>query len=108
MEVRMADCPLGARCEEVKEVGGEQVLFRCPWYTQLRGADPQTGQERDEWACAIAWMPILAVETSKEVRQGAAATESFRNELVGRIDQTRLGRRGPAPVIVEQSSGTEE
>ncbi len=79
MEVRVADCPLGAKCEEVKEFEGRQVLFRCPWYTQLRGG---AVQDQEEWACAIAWMPILQIENAKETRQGAKATESFRNEMV--------------------------
>lgn len=52
---------------------------QCMFYTYLRGTDSNTGKEIDEPGCAIAWLPVLMVETSKEVRQGAAATESFRN-----------------------------
>ena len=58
------------------------VQNKCKFWTQLRGANPQTGNPVDEWDCAISWLPILLIETSKEVRQGAAATESFRNEMV--------------------------
>lgn len=88
MEVRMADCPLGAKCEEVKtDKDGRQTMFRCPWYVHMRGADPQTGVEHDEWACSMAWLPLLLVENSKEARQGAAATESFRNEMVALAGQ---------------------
>lgn len=57
--------------------------LECSWFTQVRGTHPQSGAEVDEWACAIAWMPILSINTSKEVRQGAAATESLRNVIVG-------------------------
>jgi hypothetical protein len=57
------------------------VCHKCPWWNQLRGKHPQTGAEVDEWACSISWLPMLMVETAKEVRQGAAATESFRNEV---------------------------
>lgn len=91
MEVRVADCPLGAKCEEAKIVEGKQVLFRCPWYVQVRGKDPQSDKEIDQWSCAIAWMPILLIENAKEVRQHAAATESFRNQVVvqGRNLQTQ-------------------
>jgi hypothetical protein len=32
--------------------------------------------------CAISAMPMLQIEVAKEARQGAAATESFRNEMV--------------------------
>jgi hypothetical protein len=48
----------------------------------LRGVNPNTGKEIDEWICAITAMPMLQIEVAKEVRQGAAATESFRNEVV--------------------------
>jgi hypothetical protein len=60
----------------------ECVQLRCAWFTQLRGVHPQTGQEIDEWMCAISAMPMLQIEVAKEARQGAAATESFRNEMV--------------------------
>lgn len=66
------------------------VQFKCMFWTQLRGTQPQTGQEIDEWDCAVKWLPVLLIETAKEVRQGAAATESFRNEVVKRVDQARL------------------
>ena len=56
--------------------------MQCSWFTQIRGAHPQTGQEIDEWSCAIAIMPMLQLEVAKQARSGAAATESFRNEFV--------------------------
>jgi hypothetical protein len=54
----------------------------CAWFTQVRGTNPNTGKEVDEWACAIAWMPILMIENSQQQRQTGAAVESFRNEMV--------------------------
>lgn len=102
MEVRIADCPLGAKCEEVKTLEGKQVLFRCPWYVQLRGASPQTGNDIDEWACAVAWSPVLQIEVAKEVRQSAAATESLRNEIVARVDalvRPRLSTASPGVLL---------
>lgn len=83
METRMADCPLGAKCEEVKVVEGRQVLFRCPWYAKVRGVDNNTGEEHDHWACAIAWMPTLMVNAANESRKTTAATEDFRNNVMG-------------------------
>lgn len=56
--------------------------LQCSWFTQVRGTNPQSGTEVDEWACAITWLPMLLINTAQEVRQGAAATESFRNEMV--------------------------
>lgn len=82
METRIADCPLGAKCEEIKVEAGKSVLYRCPWYVQVRGVDMNTGQETGNWGCAIAWMPALIINTANESRKGVAATESFRNEMV--------------------------
>lgn len=58
------------------------VGLTCSWFTQVRGTHPQSGADVDEWACAIAWMPMLLINTAQEVRQGAAATEDFRNQMV--------------------------
>lgn len=89
MEVRIAECPLGAKCEDVKVENGKPVLYRCPWYTRIRGTDINTGEEKDDWGCAIAWMPALMINTANESRKGVAATESFRNEMVRQGDQTQ-------------------
>lgn len=59
----------------------------CRWWTHLYGTNPQNGNPVDHYDCAISWIPLMLVETAKEVRQGAAATESFRNEAVKRQDQ---------------------
>ena len=55
MEIRTADCPLGAKCEELKLEDGKPVLYRCPWYVQVRGINVNTGQETDSW-------PLLSFE----------------------------------------------
>jgi len=54
----------------------------CSWFTMVRGTDKNTGKEIDEWACAIAWFPVLMIENSQQQRQTGAAVESFRNEMV--------------------------
>lgn len=89
MEVKISECPLGATCETVKQENGKPVLYRCPWYTQVKGYDANQGKEVDNWGCAIAWMPALLINTANETRQGAAATESFRNEMVNQGQQTQ-------------------
>ena len=89
MKVHIADCPLGAKCEELKVEGGKPALYRCPWYIQVHGVDPNTGQENCSWGCAIAWMPTLMINTANESRKGAAATESFRNEMVKQGAETQ-------------------
>jgi hypothetical protein len=90
METKIAGCPLGAKCEEVKtDQTGQQYIARCPWYIKIKGFDPNTGSELDHWNCAIAWMPTLLINAANEARQGAAATESFRNEMVKQGEQTQ-------------------
>lgn len=59
-----------------------KVCHRCPLYVLVRGKNPNTGEEVDEWACSLAWTPILLVENSQQQRQTGAAVESFRNEMV--------------------------
>ncbi len=71
-------CPLGSKCEEIKD----NKLHRCTWYQSLAGQDPTTGEQVNEWRCAIVWQNIVMVETSMTNRSIAAATESFRNEMV--------------------------
>lgn len=58
------------------------VEEKCAWYTCVRGTNPNTGQEIDEWKCAMSWMPMMAVEIAQKSNQTGAAVESFRNEVV--------------------------
>jgi hypothetical protein len=69
----------GSFCPLIKK---DCVQLKCSWFTMLRGTNPNTGKEVDEWMCAVAALPMLQIEVAKEARQGAAATESFRNEMV--------------------------
>lgn len=76
-------------------IGGDCKQLECKWFIHLRGADPQSGQEIDEYDCAIKWLPTLLIENAKETRQGAAATESFRNVMLEL-------NRGTSPDVIEQ------
>jgi hypothetical protein len=58
------------------------IEHKCAWYTQVRGLNPNTGQEIDEWGCAVSWMPIMSIEVAQKQYQTGAAVESFRNEVV--------------------------
>jgi hypothetical protein len=69
----------GTYCPLVKE---DCLQLKCAWFTQLRGTNPNTGKEVDEWGCAVTWLPILLVENSQQQRSTGAAVESFRNEMV--------------------------
>jgi len=69
-------------------IGEDCLGLKCSWFTQIRGTHPQTGQEIDEWGCAVTWIPTLLIENSQQQRQTGAAVESFRNETLNRISQT--------------------
>ena len=56
--------------------------FECGWFIQIRGRHPQTGEEVDEYGCAMAMMPMLMIENSRQTSQAGSAIESFRNEMV--------------------------
>ena len=56
--------------------------FDCGWFIQVRGRHPQTGEEIDEYGCAMAMMPMLMIENSRQTSQAGSAIESFRNEMV--------------------------
>jgi len=55
----------------------------CTHYVQLLGNDPQTGEAVNNWLCVDLARITIALESSNEIRQLAAAIESFRNEMVG-------------------------
>ena len=63
--------------------------FKCAWFVQMKGTSPNDGKEVDEYACAVAWLPLLLVENATQARQTGAAVESFRNEMVKQNDSNR-------------------
>lgn len=67
-------CPLNSfnPCKELE----------CAWFLKIRGQNPNTGEDIDDWGCSMAWLPILMIENSQMQRQTGAAVESFRNEMV--------------------------
>lgn len=69
----------GSYCPLIKK---NCIGLQCSWFTQLRGTNPNTGKEIDEWGCAMTWLPVLLVENAQQSRQAGAAIESFRNEVV--------------------------
>ena len=71
-------CPLGSKCEEIKD----GAIHRCIWFQTFAGTNPSTGEQVDEKGCAMAWLPILMIENSKQQLGTGAAVESFRNEMV--------------------------
>ena len=86
MEVKVGPCLCGEP-EKVVEENGKQVMYRCRLYIKLAGPHPQEeGKRIDEWNCAIAWLPILQIEAALFAKQGTAAINSMRNEMVIRAN----------------------
>jgi hypothetical protein len=69
----------GTYCPLIKK---DCMGIKCSWFTQMRGTNPNTGKDVDEWGCAMTWLPVLLVENAQQSRQAGAAIESFRNEMV--------------------------
>lgn len=66
------------------------VGLQCAWFTQVRGHNPNTGKEVDEWSCAMVWLPVLLIENTQQQRSTGAAVESFRNEMVKANEDSQL------------------
>jgi hypothetical protein len=92
----VCSCPLGHTCEEARD----GKIHRCAWYTHIVGANPQTGNQVDEFRCAMGWLPTLLIEVSRVGRGQVAATESFRNEMVSE-KKAALGALLSAPVLLK-------
>ena len=56
----------GTYCPLIKK---DCIENKCAWYTQIRGVNPNTGQEVDDWECAVKWMPMLIIEVAQKSNQ---------------------------------------
>ena len=83
------DCPLWqAPCRE----------HRCRWYKHIIGKHPQTDQSIDAYDCAIAWLPLLVIESSQRSHQAGASVDKVANEIRSFHDNmVTLNRGGPQP-----------
>ena len=77
---------------------------------KIRGNNPNTGEEVDEYGCSMAWMPMLMIENSQQQRSTGAAVESFRNEMVKSNETSQhvlmatLQHANPATKFIEVKS----
>lgn len=76
-----ANCPLDGfkPCRQLE----------CAWFMKVRGTNPNTGEEIDDYGCSMAWLPVLMIENSQRQYQTGAAVESFRNEMVKANDTSQ-------------------
>lgn len=76
----------------------------CRLYVQLRGMNPNTGEDIDRWGCTFEFLPFLLIENSQQQRQTGAAVESFRNEVVRFNDAAQIPSEPPLPRIINGNS----
>lgn len=94
----------GNYCPLIKK---DCIGLKCAWYTHVRGMNPNTGQEVDEWSCAINWLPMMLIENSQQQRSTGAAVESFRNEMV-KANETNINVLSAAAQMLQASRDDHE
>jgi len=77
--------------------------MECAWFGNIRGVNPNTGEEVDDWNCTMVMLPMLLIENSQQSRQTGAAVESFRNEMVNSnaANIELLAHIAKAPLAIE-------
>ncbi len=63
-------------------IKGKCKQSKCMMFKSIRGTNPNTGSEIDEYDCAIGLLPMALLEVAKQTRDSGAAIESFRNVVV--------------------------
>lgn len=63
-------------------IGKDCIGLQCSWFTQVRGTHPQTGEQVDEWGCAVTWLPLLLMENTKEQISTTDTLADFRDETI--------------------------
>jgi hypothetical protein len=79
-------CPFGHKCIEVKD----NKIHRCMLLMEIRGQNPNTGEESTENKCAFVWQVMMQMDTTRKVDGVQQATESFRNEMVKNNQQSQV------------------
>lgn len=62
-------------------IKSECLEHGCEFYTHLIGQNPQTGEQKDDFGCAIKFLPILLVENAGQIRQVAASSDKVASEV---------------------------
>jgi hypothetical protein len=74
-------CPLnGKLCKEGIRSDFDSSTKPCRWWTHVAGKDPQSEKVIDHYDCAMAWVPVVVLESSQMTRHMTATTQEFRNE----------------------------
>ncbi|CAB4147636.1 hypothetical protein UFOVP507_39 [uncultured Caudovirales phage] len=77
--------------------------LECAWFMKVQGKNPNTGEEIEDWACSMAWIPMLLIENSQQQRQTGGAIESFRNEMVKANDMSQKVLLASAGILPKET-----
>lgn len=59
-----------------------KVCHTCPFWQQLRGVNPQTGEPvPDEWNCSLGHITKLLLENAQQARQAGASMDKVATEV---------------------------
>lgn len=97
----MATLQNGTFCPLLKK---DCVGLTCAWYTRVQGVDKNTGNQVDNYECAMTWLPMLLIENSGQQRQTGAAVESFRNEMVKANEKSQQLLLATAGIVQSQNN----
>lgn len=71
-------CPYTGFKKSCREIVSKHT---CPKYMNLKGKNPQTNEDMDQWACSDTLLPFIHLQTDMRAFQLLAATEELRNEI---------------------------
>lgn len=93
-------------------IGNKCITHKCKFFKKLLGINPQTGQEVEEFDCAIAMLPILLVENARVNRQTTAAVDKTATEIraskmafLTALPPVAQERILNSPVMLEEKNG---
>jgi hypothetical protein len=90
----------------------------CEFFVQIRGVNPNTGEEGDRFGCAFKFAPLVGLEHSRQVRAVAVRMDGLTKAMKGQTQmffdamsdeaQARVTARKPVPQITgEPNAGTD-
>lgn len=79
-------CPFGSTCLEIKD----GAIHRCNLLMDIKGQNPNTGEEITDSKCAFVWQVLMQMDTTRKVSGVQHATESFRNEMIKTNEQSQV------------------
>lgn len=105
----------GTMCPQWKKACSK-VCHSCAWWNLVLGKNPQTGQDVNQWSCAIALLPMLTIESTLAQRQTMATVQELRNDVqknhdtsvstsIASINQ-RLASRDGFPAALSNGAAT--